>query len=90
VDVRSHDEYTGKVIAPPGMNETAQRGGHVPGAKSIPWGTPVATDGTFKSAAEYNVACGVRPPGLDHRFFSVIAAINSWQFIALPESARTL
>ena len=52
VDVRSHDEYTGKLIAPPGLNETAQRGGHVPGAKSIPWGTPVAPDGTFKSADE--------------------------------------
>ena len=52
VDVRSHDEYTGKVIAPPGMTETAQRGGHVPGARSIPWGTPVALDGTFKSADE--------------------------------------
>jgi thiosulfate/3-mercaptopyruvate sulfurtransferase len=52
VDVRSTDEYTGKVIAPPGMTETAQRGGHVPGAKSIPWGTPVATDGRFKSADE--------------------------------------
>jgi len=52
VDVRSHDEFTGKVIAPPGMNETAQRGGHVPGAKSIPWGTPVAADGRFKSADE--------------------------------------
>jgi thiosulfate/3-mercaptopyruvate sulfurtransferase len=52
VDVRSFDEFTGKVIAPPGMNETAQRGGHVPGAKSIPWGTPVAPDGTFKSAEE--------------------------------------
>jgi thiosulfate/3-mercaptopyruvate sulfurtransferase len=52
VDVRSPDEFTGKVIAPPGMTETAQRGGHVPGAKSIPWGTPVAPDGTFKSADE--------------------------------------
>ena len=52
VDVRSFEEYTGKVIAPPGMTETAQRGGHVPGAKSIPWGTPVAPDGTFKSAAD--------------------------------------
>ena len=50
VDVRSPDEYTGKVIAPPGMTETAQRGGHVPGAKNIPWSTPVAPDGTFKSA----------------------------------------
>jgi thiosulfate/3-mercaptopyruvate sulfurtransferase len=52
VDVRSTDEFTGKVIAPRGMNETAQRGGHVPGAKSIPWGTPVAPDGRFKSADE--------------------------------------
>jgi thiosulfate/3-mercaptopyruvate sulfurtransferase len=52
VDVRSPDEYTGKVIAPPGMNETAQRGGHIPGAKSIPWGTPVAPNGKFKSADE--------------------------------------
>src|SRR5262249_4331190 len=52
VDVRSHDEYVGKVIAPPGMTETAQRGGHVPGAKSIPWNTPIAPDGTFKSADE--------------------------------------
>jgi len=52
VDVRSPDEFTGKVIAPPGMTETAQRGGHVPGAKSIPWGTPIAPDGTFKSADE--------------------------------------
>ena len=30
VDVRSPDEFTGKVIAPPGMSETAQRGGHIP------------------------------------------------------------
>jgi thiosulfate/3-mercaptopyruvate sulfurtransferase len=52
VDVRSRDEYTGKVIAPAGMNESAQRGGHMPGAKSIPWGTPVAPDGRFKSADE--------------------------------------
>ncbi len=50
VDVRSPDEFTGKVIAPPGMSETAQRGGHIPGAKSIPWSTAVAQDGTFKSA----------------------------------------
>jgi thiosulfate/3-mercaptopyruvate sulfurtransferase len=50
VDVRSPDEFTGKVIAPPGMTETAQRGGHIPGAKSIPWSTAVGPDGTFKSA----------------------------------------
>jgi thiosulfate/3-mercaptopyruvate sulfurtransferase len=52
VDVRSPDEFTGKVIAPPGMTETAQRGGHVPGAKNVPWSTPVAPDGRFKSADE--------------------------------------
>ena len=49
VDVRSPDEYTGKIIAPPGMNETAQRGGHIPGAKSIPWSLAVKEDATFKS-----------------------------------------
>jgi thiosulfate/3-mercaptopyruvate sulfurtransferase len=53
VDVRSPDEFTGKVIAPPGMSETAQRGGHIPGAKSVPWVAAVNTaDGTFKSAEE--------------------------------------
>ncbi|HKQ36943.1 MAG TPA: sulfurtransferase [Verrucomicrobiae bacterium] len=48
VDVRSPDEFTGKVIAPPGMSETAQRGGHIPGAVSVPWSTAVNADGTFK------------------------------------------
>lgn len=52
VDVRSPDEYTGKVIAPPGMTETAQRGGHIPGAKGVPWSTAVAANGTFKQADE--------------------------------------
>lgn len=52
VDVRSPDEYTGKVIAPSGMTETAQRGGHIPGAKSIPWSTAIDSDGRFKSADE--------------------------------------
>jgi thiosulfate/3-mercaptopyruvate sulfurtransferase len=52
VDVRSPDEFTGKVIAPPGMTETAQRGGHIPGARSVPWNTAVNPDGTFKSADE--------------------------------------
>ncbi|HZJ52674.1 MAG TPA: sulfurtransferase, partial [Myxococcaceae bacterium] len=52
VDVRSPDEFTGKVIAPPGMSETAQRGGHVPGATSIPWATAVTPENTFKTADE--------------------------------------
>lgn len=52
VDVRSPDEFTGKVIAPPGMSETAQRDGHIPGATNIPWSKAVADDGTFKSYDE--------------------------------------
>jgi thiosulfate/3-mercaptopyruvate sulfurtransferase len=49
IDVRSPDEFTGKVLAPPGLNETAQRGGHIPGASNVPWSTAVnAADGTFK------------------------------------------
>jgi thiosulfate/3-mercaptopyruvate sulfurtransferase len=48
VDVRSVDEFTGKIIAPPGMTETAQRAGHVPGAANIPWSQTVNEDGTFK------------------------------------------
>jgi thiosulfate/3-mercaptopyruvate sulfurtransferase len=50
VDVRSVDEFTGKIIAPPGMSETAQRAGHIPGAANIPWVQAAAEDGTFKSA----------------------------------------
>jgi len=50
VDVRSVDEFTGKIIAPPGMSETAQRGGHIPGAANVPWAQAANEDGTFKSA----------------------------------------
>jgi thiosulfate/3-mercaptopyruvate sulfurtransferase len=50
VDVRSVDEFTGKIIAPPGMSETAQRAGHIPGAANIPWVQAANEDGTFKSA----------------------------------------
>ena len=52
IDVRSPDEFSGKVIAPPGMSESAQRGGHIPGAQSAPWLNAVKDDGTFKSADE--------------------------------------
>ncbi len=49
VDVRSPAEYVGDIIAPPGMTETAQRPGHIPGARNVPWAQAVAPDGTFKS-----------------------------------------
>ncbi len=53
VDVRSPQEYSGDLIAPPGYEqEGAQRGGHIPTAKSIPWASAVRDDGTFKSADE--------------------------------------
>ena len=53
VDVRSPAEFTGEVLAPPGLSETAQRAGHIPGAKNVPWLQAVnETDGTFKSADE--------------------------------------
>jgi thiosulfate/3-mercaptopyruvate sulfurtransferase len=52
VDVRSPAEYAGEIIAPPGMSETAQRAGHIPGAASIPWAQTVREDGTFKSTDE--------------------------------------
>jgi thiosulfate/3-mercaptopyruvate sulfurtransferase len=50
VDVRSVDEFTGKIIAPPGMSETAQRAGHIPTAANVPWAQAANEDGTFKSA----------------------------------------
>ena len=52
VDVRSPQEYSGEILAPPGLPETCQRGGHIPTAKNIPWGKACNEDGTFKSADE--------------------------------------
>jgi len=52
VDVRSPAEYSGEIIAPPGLPETAQRCGHIPGAQNIPWGQAANEDGTFKSPDE--------------------------------------
>ena len=54
VDVRSPKEFSGEITAPPEYpTENAQRGGHIPGASSIPWATAVNdADGTFKSADE--------------------------------------
>ena len=54
VDVRSPKEYSGELLAPENLpQEGAQRGGHIPTAVSIPWGTAVnAEDGTFKSLDE--------------------------------------
>jgi thiosulfate/3-mercaptopyruvate sulfurtransferase len=53
VDVRSPQEYTGELLHMPGYpQEGALRGGHIPGAKNIPWAKAAREDGTFKSADE--------------------------------------
>ena len=53
VDVRSPAEYKGEILAPENLpQEGAQRPGHIPGAKNIPWATAVREDGTFKDPEE--------------------------------------
>ena len=53
VDVRSPQEFTGEMLHMPNYpQEGAQRGGHIPGAKNIPWSKAVREDGTFKPAEE--------------------------------------
>jgi len=59
VDVRSPDEYSGTLLAPPNLpQEGSQRGGHIPGAASIPWGQAVSEDGTFKSLDDLQALYG--------------------------------
>jgi thiosulfate/3-mercaptopyruvate sulfurtransferase len=53
VDVRSPDEYAGRLLAPAHLpQEQAQRGGHIPTAKNIPWSKAANDDGTFRSDAD--------------------------------------
>ena len=52
IDIRSADEYSGKIFAPAGFQELAVRAGHIPGAVNVPWGLNVNSDGTFKTVAE--------------------------------------
>jgi thiosulfate/3-mercaptopyruvate sulfurtransferase len=66
VDVRSPAEYTGELLHMEAYpQEGALRGGHIPGARSIPWGKAVRDDGTFKSPEElrqlYEKENGLRP-----------------------------
>ena len=68
VDVRSPDEFSGKLAAPAHLpQEQAQRKGHIPGAKNMPWSQAANEDGTFKSAAEltaiYQDELGLDPAG---------------------------
>ena len=52
IDVRGPQEFTGEILSPPGLPETCQRGGHIPGAKNVPWAKACNEDGTFKSVEE--------------------------------------
>jgi len=53
IDVRSPDEFSGKLLAPAHLpQEQAQRGGHIPTAKNVPWSKAANDDGTFKSDEE--------------------------------------
>src|SRR5690606_5877328 len=66
VDVRSPDEYTGrKTHMPEYPQEGVLRGGHIPGAKNVPWARAANSDGSFKSADElraiYEQECGFTP-----------------------------
>ena len=64
VDVRSPDEFSGKLLAPAHLpQEAAQRGGHIPTAVNVPWSKAANEDGTFKSAEE--LAELYREAGLD-------------------------
>jgi len=53
VDVRSPDEFSGKLLAPAHLpQESAQRPGHIPSARNIPWSKAASEDGTFRSDDE--------------------------------------
>jgi thiosulfate/3-mercaptopyruvate sulfurtransferase len=59
VDVRSPDEFAGRLLAPAHLpQEQAQRGGHIPTAKNVPWSKAARDDGTFKSDEELHSLYG--------------------------------
>jgi thiosulfate/3-mercaptopyruvate sulfurtransferase len=67
VDVRSPDEFTGRLLAPAHLpQEQAQRGGHIPTAKNVPWSKAAQEDGTFKSDDALRALYGDEA-GLDFR-----------------------
>jgi thiosulfate/3-mercaptopyruvate sulfurtransferase len=58
IDVRSWQEFSGEMFAPPGVPETCQRAGHIPGARCVPWGKVCNEDGTFRSREELEALYG--------------------------------
>ncbi len=73
VDVRSPDEYAGRLLAPAHLpQEQAQRGGHIPTAVNVPWSKAANDDGTFRSDDELTGALQRRGPELGHRHHCVL------------------
>jgi thiosulfate/3-mercaptopyruvate sulfurtransferase len=61
IDVRSPGEFSGQLLAPENLpQEGAQRGGHIPGAQNVPWGTAVAENSAFKPADELRNIYGAK------------------------------
>jgi thiosulfate/3-mercaptopyruvate sulfurtransferase len=61
VDVRSPQEFSGVIVAADGYeHEAALRGGHIPGAASVPWGQAVKEDGSFKSREDLEAIYGAK------------------------------
>ena len=60
VDVRTPDEFSGRILAPPGLPEGCQRGGHIPGAANVPWGQVCNDDGTFKNYQQLEALYGAK------------------------------
>ena len=52
VDVRSPQEFCGSILAPPGLPESCQRGGHIPGARNVPWIKACNDHGAFRTFDE--------------------------------------
>jgi thiosulfate/3-mercaptopyruvate sulfurtransferase len=89
VDVRSPDEYAGRLLAPAHLpQEQAQRAGHVPTARSIPWSKAANDDGTFKSDDELRkiyTEAGVDLDGKDTIAYCRIGERSSHTWFALHE-----
>ena len=88
IDVRSPAEFNGEIMAPPGLPETAQRMGHIPGAHNVPWLTAVnEEDGTFRSADELQEIYGGKGAGADKDIIAYcrIGERSSHTWFALKE-----
>ena len=88
VDVRGPDEFSGKVTHMPAYpQEGVLRGGHIPGARSIPWAKAANEDGTFKSADELSALYGGEgvTPDKDVIAYCRIAERSSHSWFVLRE-----